>query len=87
MSQRRMPPSPIESLPRVRYWVRRLMDSREMTMVDVAARAGISRSALYHFLEGEGRDTYLGTVEALAQALGVEVGDLLRAIPEEDADG
>jgi len=86
---RHMPPSPVVGLSRVRYWVRYHARLNGLTLVALAESAGISRTTWYRLMEpdpeaGGVTDVHVGTVEALARALAVDIQQLFKPLPGED---
>lgn len=83
-----MPPSPVVGLSRVRYWVQHHARMQGLTLVALAEAAGISRTTWYRLMEpdpeaGGVTDVHLGTVEALANALNVDLHTLFEPLPHE----
>lgn len=65
--------------------LRRFADKRGMAMTHLADHAGIGRTTIWRILDANDRgpsDPRLSTLDALAEALGVDVVDLLRPAPE-----
>ncbi|MCE9547635.1 MAG: helix-turn-helix transcriptional regulator [Planctomycetia bacterium] len=61
--------------------IRRLRESRGMTQGEAARRAGMSGRARWSDLEaGRKVDVRLSTLEAIAKALGVKPGALLKCV-------
>lgn len=61
--------------------LRRLAAKHDMPMAHLADHAGIGRTTMWRILDANDRgasDPRLGTIEALADALDVDVVDLLR---------
>lgn len=56
--------------------IRSTMQARNLSMVELAERSGITRAGIYQVLEGN--RTTLDTVGRLATALGVNPIDLMR---------
>lgn len=63
-----------------------LREARGLSIRELAARAGISHVALLK-IEAGGVDPRLGTLEALAEALGVSVVDLVAPKPRRRGRG
>ena len=57
--------------------IRDLRESRRMTQVELAKRAGISRATLSTIENETGKNTLTRTLDAIAEALGCEVTDLI----------
>ena len=77
------PASPALDLGRT---ARRLRENQNLTLADVAARAGIS-SAMLSRLETGRVSPSLETLVALAQALGVTPSILMQSVGSDDAEG
>lgn len=85
---RHMPPPPVVGLSRVRYWVRHHARMQGLTLVALAEAAGISRTTWYRLMEpdpeaGGVTDVHLGTIEALANALKLDLQELFAPLPGE----
>jgi transcriptional regulator with XRE-family HTH domain len=68
--------------------LRSLREAANLTQYELAKRAGLSKQALSRLELGE-REPRWGTVQALAQALGVSVGDFAEPVaspPSEPAE-
>lgn len=69
---------------RVRYWSVVYLERSGMSVKAVAESAGISRTTAHRVFYGKDDDELLvGTVEAVALALGVDVEALFQATPDE----
>lgn len=69
---------------RVRYWAPRLMADRGLTISALARTTGFSRTTVHRVVYGKDDDeVYVGTVEAVAIALGVEAEALFAPMPGE----
>jgi transcriptional regulator with XRE-family HTH domain len=64
--------------------IRRIRESRGMTLEDLAHRAELTTNFIVSIENGE-RDVALTTVFALANGLGVTMGELMGAKPEHSA--
>lgn len=84
-SRRRATPRPKVAPKRMKIVagnVRRLAEDKRMPIVHVADHAGIGRTTLWRILDVQEQgasDPRLSTLDALAEALDVDVLDLLRA--------
>jgi transcriptional regulator with XRE-family HTH domain len=61
--------------------LRRLRLAAKLTQVDLADRAGLSRTTIADYERGAAGNVELRTIEALAGALGCLPGDLVRELP------
>lgn len=64
--------------------IRRLRKERGLTMVELARRAGLTptKQRMYEIEKSQSAGVRLGTIYALAGALGVSIGDILPTVPE-----
>lgn len=72
----RLPFSSVKAQEIIAKNIRALAEEREMSLDSLADFAGVSRRQLYSFLSGE-KDATIGWLEKIADALGVELADLL----------
>jgi len=73
---------------RVRYWSALYLERSGMSVKAVAEAAGISRTTAHRVLYGKDDDELLvGTVEAVAVALGVDAEAMFQPTPDEPAEG
>lgn len=56
--------------------IRRAAEDRDMTLVELSERSGIPRGSLYRYIDGD-RDMKISSIEAVAEALGIDAGVLL----------
>ena len=71
---------------RVSYWVRHIARKKGIALAHLADRAGIGRTTMWRLLDVNERgpsDPRLSTLAALADALGVEPGELVEQAPFE----
>jgi len=85
-----MPPTPVVGLIRARYWVQYYARLKGMKLVTLAERAGISRTTWYRLMEpdpnaGGVTDAHIGTIEALARALEIDLAEMFQPTPDEPA--
>lgn len=85
-----MPPSPVLGLRRARFWIAHYARMRGVKLVSLAASAGISRTTWYRLMEpdraaGGVTDAHIGTIEALARALEVDLVEMFKPMPDEEA--
>lgn len=70
------------------HWIEKIADKFGMNLNQLATRAGLDRSILYKMVE---RNTKLdnltvGTLKALAKAIGIKIDDLIDLIEEEEIE-
>ena len=88
--RRHMPPAPVVGLHRARYWITHHARLQGLTLVALVEKAGISRTTWYRLMEpdpeaGGVTDAHIGTIESLARALGVDISEMFRPVPDEEA--
>lgn len=63
--------------------LRRCLEQREMTVVELAKRSGIARNSLHRLLNGWAEPHY-STIRKVAKGLGVQPFDLFELTPVEE---
>ncbi|HXN23229.1 MAG TPA: helix-turn-helix transcriptional regulator [Candidatus Dormibacteraeota bacterium] len=61
--------------------LRHLRSKAELTQEDLAGRVGVARHTIWRLEKGPAFNPRLRTIQAIAKALGVDVGYLLSAHP------
>jgi repressor LexA len=70
---------PVDKVDEVRAALRRVMDRKGIRPKPLAKRAGLGDTSVRDLLDNPGRDIKIGTLHKLADALEVDVSDLLGA--------
>lgn len=79
---------PVRLTTRVRYWAAQQLDACDETVTSIARTTGFSRTTVHRVFYGVPTDELLvGTVEAVADALGIDPGELFKPTPDEVAGG
>ena len=68
---------PLDKIEQVREALRRVMDRKGVRPKPLAKRAGLGDTSVRDLLDNPGRDIKIGTLHKLADALDVDIGDLL----------
>lgn len=74
-----------EAVQRAAHWVRWHAEARGLTLDELAVYARISRSSVFNI--NGGRAPNLRTLAYVAAYLGIEIGELLKPIPEDGKGG
>lgn len=63
-----------------------ILGERRMSVAELARRAGLTYSVAHGMYSGETQRYDAPVLDKLCQALGVQVGDLLVYVPDEESD-
>ncbi|GAB4063221.1 helix-turn-helix transcriptional regulator [Angustibacter speluncae] len=76
-----MSPDDVDDLHRVRSHLDRLLEERGMTLVELAARAGVTVANLSVLKNNRARAVRFSTLTAVCDVLGCQPGDVLSVDP------
>lgn len=70
------------------HWIEKIADKFGMNLNQLATRAGLDRSILYKMVARETKldNLTVGTLKALAKAIGIKIDDLIDLIEEEEIE-